>query len=49
MGVGAVEQVSGYRKAWTWYAEASPVKQHAVMLVVASLLVMVLIAILVAL
>ena len=44
-GCGGVDRTSEHRTARTWYAEASPGTQHAVMLVAASLLVMVLIAI----
>ena len=40
-----MDRTSEHRTARTWYAEASPETQHAVMLVAASLLVMVLIAI----
>jgi hypothetical protein len=43
-GVG-VERTSRHRNARTWYAEASPGKQHLVMLAAASLMVLVLIAI----
>jgi hypothetical protein len=40
-----VERTSEHRNARTWYAEASPVAQHVVMLLVASLVALVLIAI----
>jgi hypothetical protein len=42
-----VDQMSRYRNARTWYAEASPGTQHFVMLVAASLVVVVLIALVV--
>jgi predicted membrane-bound mannosyltransferase len=40
-----VERTSEHRNVRTWYAEASPVAQHVVMLLAASLIVLVLIAI----
>jgi len=40
-----VDRTSEHRKARTWYAEASPATQHAVMLLAASLLLIALIAI----
>ena len=46
-GCGAVDRMSRYREAWTWYADASPGKQHVVMVVGAALVVMVLLAIVV--
>ena len=40
-----MDRTSRHRNARTWYAEASPGKQHFAMLVAASLMVVVLIAI----
>jgi hypothetical protein len=44
-GCGAVERTSRRSNARTWYADSSPGTQHFVMLVAASLMVLVLIAI----
>jgi hypothetical protein len=41
-----MQPTSEHRNARAWYAEASPETQHLVMLVVASLLVLVVVAIL---
>jgi hypothetical protein len=47
-GCGAVVGTTRYREARTWYAGASPGRQHFVMLVAASLLIVALLAIAIA-